>query len=460
MKILLVRPVSDTYIISPPIGLGYIATAIRRSGMDPDILDCAKEKFTLGHFRKYIEKNKPDLVGFQLWSCDIPQVKQSLKIIKESNHKIITIIGGAHPSGDPEGSLKYFPEVDFGFRGEGERGIELLVNKLLGDQSIDLDSIPGLIWRDVYNRVHSNPLFLMDDLNSFGFPAWDLIPPAEYPNAPHQGFAKAFPIAPVITTRGCPFNCSFCASHSINGRKVRFRSVDHVLDEMELLKNKYGVEEFHIEDDNFTINKEYVKKFCNGLRERDIKTHWHCSSGVRLDSLNPDILRLMKDSGCYNFTVAIESGSDRILELMKKNLNVKTIREKIEMMNRTGSKPTGLFMIGFPGETIDEIEETIKFSKSLDIKRAQFAIFHPMPGSQIWDDLLADGKLKNLDWGKIRPSDVAYQTDIPANKLKRLQRKAFLTFHFRPRILWLQVKDIHSWGNLLYLLKRLLSMLF
>lgn len=459
MKILLVRPVSNTYIISPPIGLGYIATAIRKIGITPYILDCTKEKLTLTGFRNFIEKFDADIVGFQVWSCDVPQVKQSLKIIKEFNKKTVTIIGGAHPSGDPQGSLKYFTEADFGFRGEGERGIILLIKKLLGDDSIQFDSILGLIWRNK-NEINFNPLSLVSDLDSLGFPAWDLIPPSEYPYAPHQGFAKAFPVAPIITTRGCPFHCSFCASHSINGRKVRFRTVEHILDEISLLKYEYGVKEFHIEDDNFTINKEYVKMFCNALKKRDINTYWHCSSGMRLDSLNAETLRLMKDSGCYTYTVAIESGSARVLKLMRKQLSVETVRNQIEMMNKAGCKPVGLFMIGFPGETRDEIKETIRFAKSLDLKRAQFAIFHPMPGSKIWDELKARGLLKTLDWRKIKPSEVAYPSDIPAKELKQLQRKAFLSFHLRPRILWYQLREINSWGNLMYLLKRIISMLF
>jgi len=458
MKFLLVRPVSDTYIISPPIGLGYIATAIRKTGVNPHILDCVKERLTLTGFKKFIETFNADIVGFQVWSCDALQVKQSLKIIKESNKKTIIIIGGAHPSGDPKGSLEYFTEADFGFRGEGERGITLFIEKLLGDDSIKLDIIPGLIWRS-NGKIYYNGLSLVTDLDSIGIPAWDLIPPSRYPYAPHQGFAKAFPIAPIIITRGCPFDCSFCASHSINGRKVRFRTISHVLEEMALLKNEYGVKEFHIEDDNFTINKYLVKEFCKKLITESIDTYWHCSSGIRLDSLDIDTLRLMKDSGCYTFTVAIESGTNRVLKLMQKNLTVMTVRKQINMMNRAGCKPTGLFMIGFPGETRNEIRKTIKFAKNLDIKRAQFAIFHPMPGSKIWDELKKQGRLKGLDWSKIKPSEVAYTSEIPAKELKRFQRKAFVTFHLRPKILWYQLREINSWENLLYILKRIISML-
>jgi anaerobic magnesium-protoporphyrin IX monomethyl ester cyclase len=460
MRILLVRPVSDTYIISPPIGLGYIAASLRRDGFNPAIIDCAKERFTLNDFRGFIEKFKADVVGFQVWSCDVPQVEQSLKIVKELNQNTITIIGGAHPSGNPRESLEHFQEADFAFRGEGEEGVALLARRMDGDHAIEFGSIPGLIWRSSNGDVKYNRRSLVTDLDMLGMPAWDLIPPAEYPNAPHQGFAKAFPVAPIITTRGCPFNCTFCASHSINGRKVRFRTIDHVLEEIELLQHKYGVREFHIEDDNFTISKKFVKEFCLKLKERNVHTYWHCSSGMRLDSLDNYLLRLMKGAGCYTFTVAIESGSDRVLKLMEKKMSTRTVCLQVNMMNSAGYKPTGLFMIGFPGETRSEIRKTIRFARSLPIKRAQFAIFHPMPGSKVWTDLEKQGRLKNLDWRKVKPSEVAYSGDIPERELKRFQRNAFLSFHLRPRILWYQLQEINSWQHFKYLIKRVFSMLF
>ena len=460
MRILLVRPVSDTYIISPPIGLGYLAAHLRTSGFDPAILDCVKEGYTLDDFSRFVRNYKADLVGFQVWSCDVPQVAQSLAIVKRLNPGTVTVVGGAHPSGSPVETLAQWPQADFGFQGEGEQGLTQLARKLSGAQGIEYDSIPGLAWRRNGGAITVNRRSLVDDLDTLGMPARDLMPPAEYPNAPHQGFASAFPIAPIITTRGCPFSCTFCASHAINGRKVRYRTVTHVLEEIELLHKRFGVREFHIEDDNFTIKREFVAAFCHGLQKRGIHTRWHCSSGMRLDSLDTDLLRLMKAAGCYTFTVAIESGSDRVLKLMEKKMDTRTARRQVAMMARAGFKPTGLFMIGFPGEKLHEIRQTIRFAKSLPLKRAQFAIFHPMPGSPVWTDLERQGRLQNLVWHKIKPSEVAYASDIPEKELKRLQRNAFLAFHLRPKILWYQLKELNSWQNFTYLVKRVFAMLF
>lgn len=458
MNVLLVRAISDTYIVSPPIGLGYLATSLRRSGYKPKIIDCVKDRVNFDKFEHIIKENNPDVVGFQVWSCDLNNVNKSLKIIKKILPKVITVVGGAHPSGVPFETLNHLKEADFAFKGEAETGLPLLLDKLSGKKKIDFSDIPGLIWRN-NGEINVNPAIFIDDLDRLGIPAWDLIDPRTYPLAPHQGFSKAFPIAPIVVTRGCPFSCVFCATHSINGAKIRTRSLESVINEIKLLKNQYDVKEIHIEDDNFTFNREFVKSFCQRLVDEKLNIFWYCSSGIRLDSIDKDTLFLMKKAGCYTLTVAIESGVQRVLDLMKKNLKLEKIREKISLMNAADYKPTGLFMIGFPGETIEEIKETICFSLSLGLKRAQFAIFHPLPGSEIFEELKNQGRLNDIEWDKVKPSEVAYQPkNLSKKRLKGLQRIAFLRFHLRPRIFWYQIKELNSLNNTVYLIKRIIDM--
>ena len=459
MKVLLVRPISDTYIVSPPIGLGYLATALRKAGHQPEILECVKERMDFNDFEELVKKAQPDVIGFQVWSCDLPNVKKSLKIVKKTCPKVTTIVGGAHPSGTPVETMNYFEEVDFAFKGEAEVGLPLLVDKFSEKSDMDLSQVPGLIWRQ-NGRACVNPAIFVDELDQFGIPAWDLMDPREYPRAPHQGFAKAFPTAPIVVTRGCPFSCTFCATHTINGNRIRSRSVDSVIQEIKLLKNQYDVREIHIEDDNFTFNKEFVKEFCNTLIKERLDIFWYCSSGMRLDSVDREMLLLMKESGCYTLTVAIEAGTQRILDFMKKRLTLSQVKEAVSLMNSVNYKPTGLFMVGFPGETEEEINGTVRFAMGLDLKRAQFAIFHPLPGSEIFDTLKKEGRLENIDWRKIKPSEIAYSPEnLSRKKLKRLQRMAFFKFHLRPRILYYQLREISSLSHLWFLLKRIMDML-
>ena len=350
--------------------------------------------------------------------------------------------------------MDHLKNADFAFRGEGEIGLPLLIDFLSNIKKLDFPEIPGLIWRERGQTKANNPVFV-NDLDELGLPAWDLINPSEYPEAPHEGFAKAFPIAPIVISRGCPYSCTFCATRTITGKKTRFRSLNSVVEEITLLKRKYGVCEIHIEDDNFTLDKHFVESFCQRLIALNFNIHWHCSSGVRVDLLDSHMLKMMKKAGCYNVTIAIESGVERILKKMKKNLNLKQIERAVDILNESGFEPVGLFMIGFPGETRDDIEETIRFSMRLKLKRAQFAIFHPMPGTEIYDELIKQGNLENLDWRDIRPSCVAYvPNDMTAKQIKNLQRKAILKFHLRPRILIKQFKDVQSLNHLIFLIRR------
>lgn len=459
MNILFIRPISDTYIITPPLGLGYLATAVRKAGHRPVILDCVKERMDFDGFGEYVKRSDFDAVGIQVWSCDLPNVKRSLEIVKRNNRNTITIVGGAHPSGLSQEVLGQLQDADYAFKGEAEIGLPMLLEALSGRAADVMDNIPGLIRRKASGSV-VNPSVFEEDLDKFGIPAWDLMPPGEYPHAPHQGFAKAFPAAPIVVTRGCPFLCTFCATHEINGRKIRSRSIDSVISEIKLLKENYGVREIHIEDDNFTFRRDVVRDFCNKMIGGNIDIYWYCSSGVRLDSLDKDTLRLMKKAKCYTLTIAIESGSQRVLDLMKKGLTIEKIRMRVGVINEAGYVPTGLFMIGFPGETNKEMEETLKFAMSLNLKRAQFAIFHPLPGSVVFNELKAKGELKDLDWTKLKPSEVACESEgATKEELKAFQRAAFLRFHLRPKILYYQVCEIQSIGHLFFLLKRVWDMI-
>ncbi|MFA6078127.1 MAG: radical SAM protein [Candidatus Omnitrophota bacterium] len=459
MKVLLVRPISNTYIISPPIGLGYLATALRKAGHEVNIIDCIRDSMGFDAFEAAIRREKPDIVGIQVWSCDVANVQKSLAIIKSANKAVITIVGGAHPSGVLGDSLIHFKDADYAYRGEGEKGLPMFIDRIAGRSAVKFEDIPGLIWREG-GKIKCNDPILVDDLDGLGLPAWDLIDPRTYPEAPHQGFMKAFPIAPIFTTRGCPFSCTFCATRTITGRKIRYRSTDSIIEEIKLLREKYGVKEIHVEDDNFTMDREFVRRFCQGILDDKIDVYWYCSSGLRLDSLDEEMLTLMKKARCYTLTVAIESGSQRVLDLMKKSLKIDDVRKGVKVMNKVGYKPTGLFMIGFPGETRAEMEETVRFAMELNLKRAQFAIFHPLPGTEIYDELKAKGELKELDWSKLKPSEAAYvYGDMSAKELKKFQRKAFLKFHLRPKILYYQLREIRSLQHLFFLAKRVVSML-
>lgn len=466
LKVLLVRPVTakeKVLSVSPPIGLGYLATAARKAGfLDVLILDCVKEKIDFDEFSKKIELISPDVVGFQIFSHDLRSLEKSLEIIKKFNPKIITVAGGPHPSGLPEEILLDFPKLNFAFKGESEVGFPFLLKRINKMDCLknSLEKIPGLIWRKNLNKIVINQQIFTKNLDELGFPAWDLLKPQEYPKAPMGIFFKNLPIASIMATRGCPFQCTYCAGKTVTGKKIRTRSINNVISEIELLYREYGIREIHILDDNFTMNKKYVREFCKKLLSKDFKISWCCPNGVRLDTLDFNTLRLMKKSGCYYISVGIESGSNKTLCRMKKGLSIKVIKKQVQLIKKTGLGVNGFFILGYPGETEKDIKKTIHFAKTLGLKRAAFANFLPLPGTEIYKNLIESGEIKKeeINWEMLFHADVPYSPpSISKKRLKSLQRQAYMEFILRPKVLFDILREIKTLEQFNFLLRRFIS---
>lgn len=456
MRILFITPYNRSYVIMPSLGLGYLASIAREEGHDVEILNCMKEKMKPEDLAKFLGNKRYDLIGFQVFSYDLYFVKKYLQIIKELSPDTITVAGGAHPSGDPEGTLDYLSELDYAFKGEAEIGFREFLKNIGNKKS--LFTTPGLIYR-TDKRIIVNPMKVVEDLDSLPMPAWDIIKPETYPEAPHGAFTRNFPTAPIIITRGCPFTCTFCAGKSITGFKMRARSIDNVMEELRYLK-KRGIKEFHIEDENFTARKDLVMEFCDRLLKENIGMSWSLPAGVRIDTLEREMLVMMEKAGCYSMALGIEFGTQRMMDITKKRLKIETIREKLELFRGLNIKKTGFFLFAVPGETIEEMKETIRFALSLPIERAQFNNFMPLPGSELWESLKKQGRLDNIDWSKFFVHDVAWTDEgIKASDIKRLQRLAYIRFYMRPKILINILGEIKSFRHMKYLLRRFVDAL-
>ncbi len=460
-KIILAVPLSRTHYVVPPIGLGYLATALRKHGLnDIIIVDCLKENLGLNALGKSLEQMNPVVVGFQVYSYDFPFVLKAIIVLKELLPKAVVIIGGPHVSATQAAALREMPGADFGFIGEGETGLPLLMKRLLRNENILLRDIPGLVYRES-DEIFVNPRAVIPDLDTLGIPAWDLMVPAEYPDSPQGGFYRNFPIAPVSTTRGCPYSCTFCGSPVNMGKKLRPRGIPMVLQEMRLLYDDYGVREFHIIDDMFNFDKQRVMDFCNGIREQGMEINYTFPNGLRLNHLDREMLGMMKETGAYSFNVGIESGSQRILNLMKKNLTLELIEEKVKLIVETGLEPCGFFIIGFPGETAEDIKATIAFARRLKLKRAHFSNFLPLPGAEATRKLLENNELEKLAWENLFYSKVPYAPKgISKKELKAWQRRAYLSFYLRPVILFKMVSEIKSLNHFRMTIKRIWDYLF
>lgn len=417
-RVLLVSPCYNTHIVAPHLGLGYLASALRRSGHDVVVKDGLRER--VAYDGDY------DLVGVTAMTTYFPEAIQEVRRAQQRGLKVV--IGGAHVIADPEGSLRQ-SGAEFACAGEGEIALGELANgRPPGD-------IPGLLWwEDGSIRSSGKPNFypVVDD---FGEPAWDLISPPSYPPAPHGMIARDFPLAPVITTRGCPYSCSYCSAPITAGKRMRYRTPRHVVDEFERLVTEYGVREIQIEDDNFTIKREHVLAICDEMLSRKLRVHWSLPNGVRIDRLDKPLLRVMKTAGCYLMALGIESANQRILDMVDKNLDVEIVPRVVRDVVEAGIEAWGFFMIGFPTETRDEIYKTIDFALGLPLTRVQFTRTTPLPGTPIYEWWRREwGKGKEIDWSTFN----YYQfttgwSEVPAEELGRIQRRAHLRFYSRPR---------------------------
>jgi radical SAM superfamily enzyme YgiQ (UPF0313 family) len=457
-RILFVLPINRSYVIMPPIGLGYLASVARETDYEPDILDCLKGNLSYEDFEEYIVENPADIYGISMMTYDFNSAKKHIRIIRKHFPQAVIVLGGSHPSGDYENILKDFPEADFAFRGEAELGFKLFLDELRKEETErHYSKIPNLIWRDD-GEITVGPWRVVEDLDSISFPAWDLIDPRTYPEAPHGGFAKNFPVAPITITRGCPFKCTFCSGKTVTGSTVRKRSIGNAIDEIRLLVSDYGVREIHIEDENFTMHKALVIEFCIGLIEERLNVSWTCPSGVRIDTLDSEMLGMMKKSGCYSLAVGIEFGTDRIHALTKKRLTLDVIERQLDLLSRFDIRTTGFFMMGIPGETREDMLETIKFAKKVKIDRAQFNNFMPLPGSEIYNELRSRGELDSIDPDHFFVHDVGYVPQgMKKSDIKNLQRRAYLEFYLRPRIIYGLLKDIKTPRHSYLLMKRFLD---
>jgi anaerobic magnesium-protoporphyrin IX monomethyl ester cyclase len=459
MRVLLVRPISGKMpIVIPNISLGYLASFLSVDGNDVKILDCARERLGLKGFKERMREFNPELIGFQMFTCDYSSVKEMARATRAEFPQAVLLAGGPHPSALPGETLDEIPELDFVFFGEAELGFPRLVSWLSGDKKEGLNSIPGLAFREGGEviRVERGEI---QDLTTIPFPRWDLIDPRIYPPAPHGTFTRALPVAPVITSRGCPFACRYCAVHCTNGRKWRKREISDVVDEIEMLIREYGVREIHIEDDNFTLDRKRVFEFCEQLGERRLDISWACPNGVRLDTLDEGLLRAMEDSGCYSLAVGIESCSEKFQHMMRRQISVNVLEEKVRLVAESSRiRMTGFFMLGYPGESRDEIKDTIDFACRLPLHRVQFSNFLPLPGTEVYEELVAQREIdpERINWDDYLDNRIAYSPrEVSARDLRGMMRQGFLRFYFRPRIILDLLKEIHSFSQLMVVLRRM-----
>lgn len=459
MKILFIKPNNLADHIQPSLGLAILAQLVRhRHGVE--FLDCIKEDIAPENFAEIALKGRRedvDLICIQCYTFDIRNVKNIMRSIRAFNPKIKIMIGGAHITTAPEEAMQDMGDlVDFAIAGEGELGFPGFVDALEEGRTNDFPKFPGVMWYENGELKRNEPqLVPAERLDELGVIAWDLIHPERYPEAQHGAFYEQFPIAPIITTRGCPYKCTFCSAPRQSGSELRHHSVDFVVNQIKMLHRDYGIREIHIVDDNFTMDLPYAKAVLRGIIDAKLGITLAMPNGIRMDWLDDEILTLMKEAGMYMVTVAIESGNDRILKLMRKGTTVARIRRDVERIKKHGFDVAAFFILGYPSESLEEMENTIRFSLDLDIQRANYFTYLPLPGTESYQQLKSEGDLDGVDWEKFYFMSAAYvPKGLDRQTLLKKKRSAFQRFYLRPRIFWFNVTKVRSHRHFGFLFRR------
>lgn len=442
MKVLLIQPnyrriyayahSSEITPIFPPLGLAYIAAVLKRNKIDVKILESNAHDLNHEQIKKAILNYSPDYVGITSTTSLIEEAHEIAELCP-SNTKVI--IGGVHASSMPDETLMKFPKFDLLVRGEGEYAMLELAQKK------PLSKIKGLSYKKDHKIIHNLPRELNNKLDDLPFPARELLPMNKYFSAG----AKQLPTDYILSSRGCPYLCIFCADHLVHGRKFRFRTPENMMGEVKEIY-KRGARDWDFVDDNFTLFPERVKKFCDLMIKSGLnkKMTWRCANGIRADRVSLELLKKMKKAGCYMVSFGIESGNEEILKKMKKAINLSKVRQAVNWCNQVGIETRGLFMFGNLGENEKTMQDTIDFAKSLDLDTATFHITIPFPNTDYWKIVKEEGEIYPKNYRDyIAYGNVIFRHgELDEKTLVKMQKKAYRVFYFRPRIFLMAIKKV------------------
>lgn len=433
-----------------PLNLAYLASYVL-SKMDCDIriMDCETEGMGYKEIRQMLENFKPDIMGVTTLTPPMKHVAQMTKIAKEVNPRCVVVLGGVHPTAFPERTIDE-GGADFCVIGEGEITFyEIVIG--VAENNLDPAKIDGVCYKAKDGKpVKNKPRGYIRNLDEIPFPARNLYDLKKYYSAPTKKVSDELMVTPILTSRGCAFKCVHCISNVLWSRAVRFRGSDNVIAEIEECVNKYGIREFNVLDDTFTLKKDRLMEICRKIIDKKLKIYWVCFS--RVNTIDEEMAEIMYKAGCRKISFGLESGSQKILDLMQKNATVEMGRKAVEAIRKYKIEAHASFMFGNIGETKETIRETINFAKSLDLDNATFFITSPLPGTYLYQVAKEKGYInENTKWEEFAPltntDPILVQDNVSKEELVYWQKKAFREFYLRPKYIWHKLKSVWSQGG-------------
>lgn len=445
--------------LQPPLGLAYLAAYVRDKGFSVKIIDVEASVLNWQDFVELVKKGNPRVVGIGALTSILARAVDFSQEYRKIAPDVLIVIGGHHASIMPEETLRDNECFDILCKGEGEYALaELLAgykntgfdrNKFLSNFEL-LKSIPGIVFRKDGQVISNNNPELIKDLDVLPFPARDLLNMDAYKPLPNQ--YKRLPLLNMTISRGCPYECIYCSANPIFGRRIRMRSADKTVEEIERLIKDYGAREISFWDDTLTFNKKWLSRFCSLILEKKIDITWTCYS--RVDTVNLEMLRLMKEAGCWNIFFGVESGDQKILDTIGKGTTIEQIRNACKMCKQVGIEVRASFMLALPQETPEMAKKTINFAIELDPDYAQFCITTPFPRTRLYEEAKKYGFL-DTDFSKYtvwQPIFVPFGYKNREEILK-MERLAVRRFYLRPRYLINKLRKIRSLEDVIRYIK-------
>ncbi len=435
--IALINPSSNAEVISkvdfktPPIGLAYLASVLRENGFKVKIIDNVVENLSLDEIVRRVKDC--GIIGITTTTPTFNRALEYAKKIKSALKNVFVVLGGIHASFMPHSALRH-DFVDGVCVGEGEYTLLEIAERL--DKGRGLKGVKGLIYRENGKIVDNGRRDFIRNLDELPFPAYDLLPLEKY-----SILGQRLEHFPMMSSRGCPFGCRYCSSSKFMGRIFRARSAKNVAEEMEWLVDKFKAKFIGFGDDTFTLNRKRVFEICREIRERGLDVEWSCSS--RVDTINGEMIREMKRSGCNCIYYGVESANPKILnEFYRKRIKLEQVVDAVKKTKENEILTVCSFIIGAPMESREDILKTLKFSIKLNPDYAQYSILTPYPGTEIYEEAKEKGWLLTENFDEYTcGKPVLKNFYLSPKEISKLLRYCYVRFYLRPKFIWKEIRN-------------------